>query len=167
MQTIKETVLSYDIACQYSRNFEERFTASPDLEMPCCSLTFAVPKFHLPAHKDVCRYFYSFNYLKNVGRTDGEAIERFWSRHNLLSGSTRRMSPETRIDTLNAHFSDWNWRKLCAMGMCAAVLAPRIHTYSAQEKHYKVVDPMLESRLMCIAHGSQSYVLLWMTPMLW
>lgn len=117
MRALKEVVLSYDIACQYSRRFEQRFAASPDLEMPHCSLIFAVPKFHLPAHKDSCRYFYSFNYLKHVGRTDGEAIERFWSRHNFLSGSTRKMSPETRLDVLNAHFSDWNWRKLCGMGM--------------------------------------------------
>jgi len=116
MPGIKEVILSYDIACQYSKNFVERFTASPALNMPQCSLIFAIPKFHLPVHKEDCRYFYSFNYLKKVGRTDGEAIERFWSRHNFLSGSTSRMSPETRLDTLNAHFLDWNWRKLCNMG---------------------------------------------------
>lgn len=26
------------------------------------------------------------------------------------------MSPEARLDTLNSHFYDWNWRKLCGMG---------------------------------------------------
>jgi hypothetical protein len=106
MRSLKEAIISYDIACQYLRKFEEHFAASPALEMPHCSLIFAVPKFHLPAHKDACRYFDSFNYLKKVGRTDGEAIERFWSHHNFLSGSTRRMSPEARLDTLNAHFYD-------------------------------------------------------------
>jgi hypothetical protein len=116
MQGLSEIVLSYDIACQYSRRFKDRFTASPTLQLPDCSLLFAIPKFHLPAHKEDCRYFYSFNYLKKVGRTDGEAIERFWSRLNFLSGSTRKMSPESRLDTLNAHMADWNWRKLCGMG---------------------------------------------------
>jgi hypothetical protein len=109
MRNIREIVLSYDIACQYSRHFNDRFAASPQLEVPGCCIIFAVPKFHLPAHKEDCRYVYSFNYLKNVGRTDGEAIERFWSPHNHLSGSTSRMTPEGQLDTLNAHFSDWNW----------------------------------------------------------
>ena len=27
------------------------------------------------------------------------------------------MTPEARLDTINAHFADWNWRKLCGMGM--------------------------------------------------
>jgi hypothetical protein len=117
MSGLQEIVLSYDIACQYSRRFPDRFAASPFLEMPRCLLLWAVPKFHLPAHREECRYSLSFNYLKHVGRTDGEAIERLWSGHNFLSGSTMRMSPEARLDTLNAHFADWNWRKLCSMGM--------------------------------------------------
>jgi hypothetical protein len=116
MTGLKEVVLSYDIGCQYSKKFVERFARSPALTLPRCDLTFAIPKFHLPAHKEACRYVYSFNYLKKVGRTDGEAIERFWSRHNLLSGSTSRMNPETRLDSLNVHFADWNWRKLGEMG---------------------------------------------------
>ena len=132
MRPLKEAVISYDIACQYSCKFEERFAASPALEVPHCSLIFAVPKFHLPAHKDACRYLYSFNYLKNVGRTNGEAIERFWSCHNFLSGSMRRMSPETRLDTLNAHFSDWNWHKLCGMGKSSPPFRICTHTPSGK-----------------------------------
>jgi Kyakuja-Dileera-Zisupton transposase len=116
MQGLQEIVFSYDIACQYSRRFFARFRASPSLSAPDCALVFAIPKFHLPAHKEDCRYFYSFNYLKNVGRTDGEAIERFWSRHNFLSGSTMRMAPEARLDTLDSHFADWNWQKALRMG---------------------------------------------------
>jgi hypothetical protein len=116
MQGLQEIVFSYDIACQYSRRFFDRFRASPALSAPNCALIFAIPKFHLPAHKEDCRYFYSFNYLKNVGRTDGEAIERFWSRHNFLSGSTMRMAPEARLDTLDSHFADWNWQKALRMG---------------------------------------------------
>jgi hypothetical protein len=122
MKGLKEIVLSYDIACQYSRNIQQRFEASPELEMPNCQILYAIPKFHLPAHVESCRYYYSFNYMKYVGRTDGEAIERLWSCHNFLSGSTSRMTPEGRLDTLNAHFADWNWRKLCRMGRLHGVL---------------------------------------------
>lgn len=116
MSKIKEVILSYDIACQYQRNFHTRFANSPFLHRPDISLIFLIPKFHLPAHKIDCHYQYSFNYERNVGRTDGEAIERFWSTHNFLSGSTMRMTPGSRADTLNFHFNDWNWKKTCKMG---------------------------------------------------
>ena len=114
----------------YSRRFLDRFRASPALEIPDCSLIFTIPKFHLPAHKEGCRYVYSFNYMKKVGCTDGEAIERFWSQHNFLSGSTTRMSPEGRLDTLNHHFADWNWRKICGMGALYCLLYMKNSLYS-------------------------------------
>ncbi|KAG8820531.1 hypothetical protein FRC17_010124, partial [Serendipita sp. 399] len=115
---ILEVVLSYDIACQYQRNFQARFERlSAFLLLPIqLIILFLIPKFHLPAHKTECRYRYSLNYCKKVGRTDGEAIERFWSSHNHLSGSTMRMTPGARMDTLNFHFNDWNWRKTVKMG---------------------------------------------------
>ena len=116
MTGIKEAVLSYDIACQYSRKFSSRFANSPFLRMPNISIKFLIPKFHLPAHKTDCHYRYSFNYEKKVGRTDGEAIERFWSSHNHLSGSTMKMTQASRKDTLNFHFNDHNWQKISKIG---------------------------------------------------
>jgi hypothetical protein len=115
---ICEVIISYDIACQYMRNFQARFQQIPAILLLPLHLTiiFLIPKFHLPVHKEMCRYTYSFNYAKKVGRTDGEAIERFWGSHNHLSGSTMRMTPGSRMDTLNFHFNDWNWRKTCKMG---------------------------------------------------
>jgi Kyakuja-Dileera-Zisupton transposase len=121
MVGIADVVLSYDIACQYSRNFRSRFLLWPAILLlpPHLSILFLIPKFHLPVHKEECRYNYSFNYTKKVGRTDGEAIERFWGTHNHLSGSTMKMTPGSRLDTLNFHFNDWNWRKSCKMGKMA------------------------------------------------
>jgi hypothetical protein len=138
MKNLQEIILSYDIACQYSHRFLERFMASPYLQLPACPISFAIPKFHLPAHKDGCCYFYSFNYMKKVGRTDGEAIERFWSRHNYLSGSTSRMTPEGRLDALNTHFADWNWRKLCNMSRFSAQILFVTLTIIAQEKRFEL-----------------------------
>lgn len=116
LPALKEIVLSYDIACQYSKQFFNRFANSQTLQLPDTQITFLVPKFHLPAHKEDCRFQYSFNYAKGVGRTDGEGIERFWSPHNWLSGSTSKMTHLSRMDTLNLHFSDWNMRKARRMG---------------------------------------------------
>jgi hypothetical protein len=125
---LSEIVLSYDIACQYSVNFAERFRTSSSLDVPDVKITFLVPKFHLAAHKEDCRFRYSFNHQHGVGRTDGEGIERFWSTHNFLSGSTSKMSAEFRIDTLNLHFSNWNRRK--SHQMCRLFLLSRHVQYS-------------------------------------
>jgi len=126
MVGIAEVLISYDIACQYSRNFQTRFLQLPAfLLVPLHLLIlFLIPKFHLPVHKEECRYNFSFNYTKQVGRTDGEGIERFWGAHNHLSGSTMRMTPGSRLDTLNFHFNDWNWRKLCKMGQAYSIFFP-------------------------------------------
>lgn len=118
MGGIREVVLSYDIACQYSRHFHQRFNSSRILNLPNFDIKFLIPKFHLPAHQEACRFHYSLNYSKGVGRTDGEAIERFWSTHNHLSGSTSKMTPGARLDTLNLHIRDWNVRKSINMGKC-------------------------------------------------
>ncbi|CAG7853236.1 SubName: Full=Uncharacterized protein {ECO:0000313/EMBL:CCA75643.1} [Serendipita indica DSM 11827] len=118
MSGIKDLVLTYDIACQYRRNFRLASTTLPPsyASHHIFESSSWCPKFHLPAHKEECRYRYSLNYCKKVGRTDGEAIERLWSALNHLSGSTSRMTPGGRMDNLNFHLNYWNWRKTCKMG---------------------------------------------------
>ncbi|KAG1729978.1 uncharacterized protein EDB91DRAFT_1239163 [Suillus paluster] len=51
-----------------------------------------------------------------VGRTDGEAPERGWSNINRVASSTKEMGPGAHRDTLDDHFSDWNWKKITALG---------------------------------------------------
>ncbi|KAG8818805.1 hypothetical protein FRC19_010305 [Serendipita sp. 401] len=113
---LKEIVVSYDIACQYAAKFEDRFCKSAFLNTPESSVLFLIPKFHLPSHREACSFRFSFNHVKGVGRTDGEGIERLWSIQNRLSGSTSKMTPGFRQDTLNLHFMDWNASKTRRMG---------------------------------------------------
>ncbi|KAG1814844.1 hypothetical protein EV424DRAFT_1473281 [Suillus variegatus] len=79
-------------------------------------VTFLIPKFHLPAHIASCQTKFSFNFIKGVGRTYGEAPERGWADINPIATSTREMGPGSRQDTLDDHFNDWNWKKVCSMG---------------------------------------------------
>lgn len=71
--TVIRLVVSYDIACQWSKNLRKRcktyanmkpnaINDNPDLE-----IEFAVPKFHLPAHVPACQLRYSLNRLPGVG----------------------------------------------------------------------------------------------------
>ncbi|KIJ15234.1 hypothetical protein PAXINDRAFT_77683, partial [Paxillus involutus ATCC 200175] len=61
--------VSYDIACQWSKNLWQRNTAFPvPMQLSCDSwqIRFFVPKFHLPAHIKKCQTTYSFNFLTGV-----------------------------------------------------------------------------------------------------
>jgi hypothetical protein len=118
---IKDLMVSYDIACQWSLNLStrlERIDPTFPLvnNMDDMRVRYMVPKFHLPAHVSRCRTRYSFNYSKNVGRTDGEAPERGWAEINPLASSTKEMGPGFRRDTLDSHFGDYNWRKIIDLG---------------------------------------------------
>ncbi|KAG1877639.1 hypothetical protein DFJ58DRAFT_712348 [Suillus subalutaceus] len=75
------------------------------------TLTFVVPKFHLPAHISACQTSYSLNLIKGMAWTDGEAIECGWSNMNPVATSTREMGPGSRHDILDDHFGDWNRRQ--------------------------------------------------------
>ena len=117
---IKLFVVSYDIACQWFKNFYSRMSEAFPLSwrINTCDVDnrFLVPKFHLPAHIEKCQQSFSFNYARFVGRTDGEAPERGWSDLNGLAYSTREMGPGARQDTIEDHLGDWNWKKIIAMG---------------------------------------------------
>ncbi len=115
----KRLVISYDIACQWSKKLLHRCHLYPENQILTSApdLLFLVPKFHLPAHVAACQIGYSFNLTPGVGRTDGEAPERGWSAANAMAASTREMGPGSRRDTLDDHFGDYNWRKITAFGI--------------------------------------------------
>ncbi|KAF8888811.1 hypothetical protein BD779DRAFT_1611227 [Infundibulicybe gibba] len=111
-------VVSYDIACQWSRNLFQRISSYPSrlqINQPPENITFAVPKFHLPAHREHCQITYSLNFLPRVGRTDGEAPERGWAALNPVASSTKEMGPGSRRDTLDDMLGDYNWRKIISL----------------------------------------------------
>ncbi|KAJ7020126.1 hypothetical protein C8F04DRAFT_1275478 [Mycena alexandri] len=116
--TLLTVVASYDIACQWSRNFWSQATAMPiELKLPdWLNILFKVPKFHLPPHVKSCHGPYSFNYTKGVGRTDGEGMERNWSWLNWAVRSVSVMGPGSREDTIDDLCGFSNWRKTVELG---------------------------------------------------
>jgi hypothetical protein len=111
-------LVSYDIACQWSKYFLQRMADYPEwmLVAEHVKWSFAIPKFHLPAHGETCQSPYSLNLLRWMARIDGEGIERIWSWINALAFSTREMGPGCRSDTMDAHWAAWNWRKIRGHG---------------------------------------------------
>ncbi|KAJ7727865.1 hypothetical protein B0H14DRAFT_3518738 [Mycena olivaceomarginata] len=116
--TLLTIVASYDIACQWGRNFWKRAKDMPEnLQLPdWIEIIFKVPKFHLPPHVKKCHGPYSFNYTKGVGRTDGEGVERNWSWLNSAARSISVMGPGSREDTIDDLCGFSNWKKTVDLG---------------------------------------------------
>jgi hypothetical protein len=116
---LKTINLSYDIACQYHKRVWIRIATLPPplrLNWEGKTINFFVPKFHLPAHVEVCQTEFSFNWAPGVGCTDGESLERGWANINRVATSTKEMGPGTRRDTIDDHLRDSNWKKNTALG---------------------------------------------------
>jgi len=121
-------VLSYDIACQWSRNLQHCCDIHPPNPLSSTAenlmhMTYLVAKFHLPAHVVQCQINYSFNLEPQVERTNGEAPERDWSDINRIANSTKEMGPGSCRDTLDDHFGDQNWRKITQFGQLFLVIS--------------------------------------------
>ncbi|KAL1738360.1 hypothetical protein HDZ31DRAFT_11248, partial [Schizophyllum fasciatum] len=112
-------LLSYDICCQYSKNFGERIQKLPALvrfKLAYAFVRFVIPKLHIHGHKLECQLLFNLNWTWGVGRTDGEGVERPWGFLGPLGTSLRQMGPGSATDTLDDHFGHWNWLKLIGLG---------------------------------------------------
>ena len=118
---ITNIIGSYDIACQWGKNFHHRANDAltpPHLRpSPTTDIRFVVPKFHLEAHNAKCQAPFSFNYSVGVGRTDGEGVERNWSSLNGIASSVAMMGPGARWDTIDDFCNFANWRKTVELRM--------------------------------------------------
>jgi hypothetical protein len=113
-------VVSYDIVCQWAINLwsriqNERFPSHLQITIPTGQLRYAIPKYHFRGHKEDGHNKYSLNLMK-VGRTDGEEVERNWSRNDETAASTREMGPGSREDTIEDHLDEANHDKEVTLG---------------------------------------------------
>ncbi|KAL1740388.1 hypothetical protein HDZ31DRAFT_85463 [Schizophyllum fasciatum] len=114
-----KVILSYDIACQFSKNLIDRVKRLPPmLRFKAVALTmrFVVPKLHILGHRSACQLLFNIAYLFGGARTDGEGVERPWAHLGPLGTSLRQMGPGSAADTLDDHLGYWNWLKLIGLG---------------------------------------------------
>ena len=112
--SLHRIVITYDIACQWSKNLRKRMEEYPP-EMHIQDMTqveVAIPGWHINGHGTDCRDNFNLSYMEGVGRTVGEDIETTWAGTNPLASSVREMGPAARHDTLNDHWNGWNFRKI-------------------------------------------------------
>ncbi|KAJ7705920.1 hypothetical protein B0H16DRAFT_1345957 [Mycena metata] len=110
-------LLSYDIACQFSKHIWTRMGKLPEkyhLKIDFKNVRWAVPNFHLPAHKKGCHSPFSFHWLWGAGRTHGETVEQNWEFLNGIASSTKMMGLGARHTALEGLFSFHNFCRLVA-----------------------------------------------------
>jgi hypothetical protein len=112
--TLLRIILTYDIACQWSKNFRKRMSEfSAEMQIPdTTQVDVAIPGWHINGHGASCRENFNLSYIEGAGRTVGEDIETTWAGTNPLAPSVREMGPAARHDTLNDHWNGWNFRKI-------------------------------------------------------
>ncbi len=110
--TLFHLLIVYDIACQWSKKLQARFTelqCDIDVDLSSVDIAVAIPKGHIKSHGKTCQSAFSLNYIPGSARTDGEGVERDWAHMNALTASTREMGPGNRHETLDDHWGAWNW----------------------------------------------------------
>jgi hypothetical protein len=114
---LREALVEYDVACQWSINFARRLQQSATLHIPKgLSWTSGVGKFHLGAHEQTCFAKFSLNFISGAGQQDGEILETLWAPLNKIASSVRAMSKAARQEMVDDHMRDSNWKKLTRIG---------------------------------------------------
>ncbi|KAH6903662.1 hypothetical protein BKA70DRAFT_1227593 [Coprinopsis sp. MPI-PUGE-AT-0042] len=110
-------VITYDIACQWSKNLTSRMETLPADLKPSDDIEIdaAIPSWHINAHGSDCQVNFALMYREGNGRTCGDEIEGTWDHTNSLGTSVREMAPGARHETLNDHFSGYNFQKIIGL----------------------------------------------------
>ena len=90
---IRRALITYDVACQWCKNFLAMVDKSLSLFLPDdLEVVPAVGKFHLSAHKASCFSRFSLMFLKGAGHIDGEILETLWASFNEISPLARSIT---------------------------------------------------------------------------
>ena len=108
---LQEVLISYNIACQWTKNLRKRMLEyDKTLQVPeSLNIEAAIPSWHVNGHGDWCQNNLLLSYIPGVERTCREDIETMWSSTNPLVPSTREMGPAVCRETLNDHWGGWNF----------------------------------------------------------
>ena len=116
---ITDVVITYDIGCQWGKNFSERlpkYSSAPSVDVKSANFRFAVPKFHIITHGASCQATFNLAYMDGVGMTHGEGVETIWAHSTSLAIWSRENGPCARHLILDDHWNGWNWHKYVGLG---------------------------------------------------
>ncbi|EAU86991.2 hypothetical protein CC1G_08462 [Coprinopsis cinerea okayama7 len=109
-----QVVITYDIACQWVKNFLKRLGKLPEairLNTNETKVTALIPSWHINGHGPDCQVNYALQYTPGAAKTCGDEIEQNFSETNVLGASVREMAPAARHEMLTDQFQGNNARK--------------------------------------------------------
>ncbi|KAK7050374.1 hypothetical protein R3P38DRAFT_2763610 [Favolaschia claudopus] len=149
--TLLWLAISYDVACQWQVNFPRRMEEMPEnlrLDLTIIQVLFALPVWHAMAHERSCQVQNSLTYTAGVGRTDGEGIERVWSRLIAIAWATRVMGRGAREDGIEDKVDHENYEKNINQGqVLPRKLIVAIAERDEQIAGFEQVDATLEGEV--------------------
>lgn len=129
-------LISYDIACQWTKNLYSRMANIPSpLHKPeNMTLRACLPVWHGRAHNLKCEAEHTISYVQGAAATDGEEPERQWAVYNKSSASTKEMGEVSRANFLEDKMDYQSYVKNVNLGM----LCPIFHIAYSLEPEYSL-----------------------------
>ncbi|KAF8997031.1 hypothetical protein BDZ89DRAFT_970727, partial [Hymenopellis radicata] len=122
--TLLWILLSYDVGCQWRVNLLDRKPLLPEVLQhdesegrPAPSVRVGLPVWHGGTHVEKCATEHSLRYKTGAAMTDGEGIERVWSRLNPKSMATKEMHQDGRHENLEEAIDAHNFDKCMGLGV--------------------------------------------------
>jgi len=112
-------LFGYDVNCQWSVHYKERFAHAPLLTLPSPMppLYPAIGTWHVHGHKDRCFPRYATTFIKGAGIRSAEILESRWSSLNKAATALRYMTLPHRAEMLDALMYDCNWKTMVDAGV--------------------------------------------------
>ncbi|KAF9020723.1 hypothetical protein BDZ89DRAFT_1138473 [Hymenopellis radicata] len=122
--TLLWIMLSYDVGCQWRVHLLDRKPLLPDVLQhdesegrPAPSVRVGLPVWHGGAHVEKCATEHSLRYKTGAAMTDGEGIERVWSRLNPKAMATKEMHQDGRHENIEEAIDAHNFDKCMGLGV--------------------------------------------------
>ena len=114
---LSRIIVIYDIMCQYFKRLNARMEESQYITLPLgVAILHGIGLFHVGGHVWQCFSRFSPTFIAGAGQADGEILESLWSVLNEISPSTQNATHASRIETLDDHMGDSNFKKMLDIG---------------------------------------------------
>ncbi|KAI0702837.1 hypothetical protein C8T65DRAFT_709367 [Cerioporus squamosus] len=139
----KDVLISYDVSCHFLKKINKRYD-DYGWDPIAHNIVWAIPKFHIQAHREQCLADYNLRYLPGCGCSDCEGIERRWAQSNGAAGITKEMGPGSRRDYVDDIWGGQNWVKVTNLAaMLLNKIKKAVPERNAQVAAFKQYDSAL------------------------
>ncbi|KAG1829434.1 hypothetical protein EV424DRAFT_1316726 [Suillus variegatus] len=125
---INDSLIIYDVGCQWSLHFAEYVNNCYGLTLPDdTEIVAIVGKFYLSAHKLACFPRHSLNFIVEAKQVDRKILETLWAPFNKISSKAYFMSLANHQKILNDYMHNSNRKKLIQISECLYLRLIEIH----------------------------------------